>query len=515
VEEVRVDIIGMHAQNKPDSLALIEDERSLSWAAYFKERNRLANALLGLGVEPGSTLVQFLHNSIESCLVSAAASELKTTNTPINHRLKAEEVAYILDDSDAVCVVSESEFLPVLEEARQLAPRVRHWVIVGDEVPSWAKSFAELVSDASPEPVKLPQGAPAEGQAMIYTSGTTGKPKGARRRGISNPAAVMTWIQEFGLRPDDVHLVAGPLYHSAPLAFATIAQAIGNTSVIMRKYRPERALELIDRHKVTTTFMAPTLVKRMLQVDPETFNKYDLSSLRVLIVAGAPCPQKVKEDVWERIGPVLYEFYGSTELGINTILKPEETIRKPGSCGRAMPGVEIALFDENGEEVGVGRPGELHVRRNPMVFDEYYKKPEATEKARKGEWVSVGDVAYRDEDGFYYICDRKIDMIISGGVNIYPAEIEDVLHRHPKIADVAVFGIPDEEWGERVHAAVQPVDGESVTAEELEAWAREHLADYKVPRSYSFHSDFPRDMAGKLIKRQLRDPYWAGRESKV
>lgn len=510
-----MDIIAMHAQSKGDSPALIEEDRILNWREYRFDRNRLANALLEIGVKPGQTLVQFLHNSIESCLVSAAASQLKTTNTPINHRLKAEEVAYILEDSDATCVISEAEFLPVLEEARRMAPGVATWVMVGDEVPSWAVGFEELLASGSPEEVELPESAPEEAQAMIYTSGTTGKPKGARRRGISNPAAVMTWIQEFGLRPDDVHLVAGPLYHSAPLAFATIAQALSNTSVIMRKYRPEDALRLIERHRVTTTFMAPTLVKRLLQVPEETFGKYDISSLRVLIVAGAPCPQTVKEAVWNRIGPVLYEFYGSTELGINTILKPEESIAKPGSCGRAMPGVEIALLDEEGNEVPVGTPGELHVKRNPMVFDEYYKKPEATERARKGDWISVGDVAYKDEDGFYYICDRKIDMIISGGVNIYPAEIEDVLHRHPKVADVAVFGIPDEEWGEKVHAAIQPREGDDITEEEIVAWAREHLADFKVPRSVSFHADFPRDLAGKLIKRQLRDPYWVGRETKV
>lgn len=510
-----MDVIGIHAQHKGDATALIQDGTSLTWAEYRDTRNRLARSLQGLGLTPGSTLVQFLHNSIESCLVSAAAAELRTTNTPINHRLKAEEVAYILNDSDAGYVVSETEFLPVLSEAREMAPKVSHWILVGEEIPSWATPFTDLSETGSSEAVELPEGSPEDPQAMIYTSGTTGKPKGARRRGISSPAAVMAWIQEFGLRPDDVHLVAGPLYHSAPLAFATIAQAIGNTSVIMRKYNPERALELIEEHDVTTTFMAPTLVKRLLQLDPDVFSKYDLSSLRVLIVAGAPCPQKVKEDVWERIGPVLHEFYGSTELAINTILKPQESIDKPGSCGKAMPGVEIALFDEDGNEVGVGEPGELHVRRNPMVFDEYYKKPEATEDAQKGEWVSVGDIAYRDEDGFYYICDRKIDMIISGGVNIYPAEIEDILHRHPAIADVAVFGIPDEEWGEKVHAAIQPAPGATPTPEEIQEWAREHLADYKVPRSLSFHEEFPRDLAGKLIKRQLRDPYWAGHETKV
>ena len=214
-------------------------------------------------------------------------------------------------------------------------------------------------------------------------------------------------------------------------------------------------------------------------------------------------------------GPVLYEFYGSTELGINTVLRPEDVLRKPGSCGRAAPGVELAILDDDGRPVPPGMPGELFVRRYDGVFDEYWKNAEATRQAARGEWLTVGDVAWMDDEGFVYICDRKRDMVISGGVNIYPAEIEDVLHRHPAVLDAAVFGIPDAEWGERVHAAVQPRPGAPVTADEILAFARARLADYKVPRTVSFHDDFPRDPAGKLLKRVLREPYWAGRDRRV
>jgi fatty-acyl-CoA synthase/long-chain acyl-CoA synthetase len=212
---------------------------------------------------------------------------------------------------------------------------------------------------------------------------------------------------------------------------------------------------------------------------------------------------------------VLYEFYGSTELGINTVLAPDDMLRKPGSCGRAAPGIELAVLDDAGRAVAPGQPGELHVRRYEGVFDGYYKNEAATRETSRGEWLSVGDVAWLDDEGFVYICDRKRDMIISGGVNIYPAEIEDALHRHPAIEDAAVFGVPDPEWGERVHAAIQPRAGAELTAAEVTAFCRRHLADYKTPRDVSFHTEFPRDTAGKLVKRLLREPFWAGRGTRV
>jgi acyl-CoA synthetase (AMP-forming)/AMP-acid ligase II len=237
--------------------------------------------------------------------------------------------------------------------------------------------------------------------------------------------------------------------------------------------------------------------------------------MRAIIMAAAPCPMSVKEAVVEYFGPVLYEFYGSTELGVNTVLRPEDVLRKPGSCGRAAPGKEIALLDDDGKPVPVGEPGELYIKHFSGILDEYYKDPDATASMRRGEWYSVGDVAYMDADGFYYICDRKRDMIISAGVNIYPAEVEDALHRHPDIQDVAVFGVPDPEWGERVHAAVQTRPGARLSAEDVMTFARQHLAGYKVPREVTFHDDFPRDAAGKLLKRVLREPYWAGRATRV
>jgi acyl-CoA synthetase (AMP-forming)/AMP-acid ligase II len=283
----------------------------------------------------------------------------------------------------------------------------------------------------------------------------------------------------------------------------------------MPKFDAEQALALIARRRCTTTFMAPTLLKRIVDLPAEVRARCDVRSMRSLVIAGAPCPMRVKEQALAMFGPVLYEFYGSTELGVNTILRPADVLRKPGSCGRAAAGVELAILDDEGRPVPAGTPGELHVRRYAGVFDEYYKNPAATAQTARGEWMSVGDVAWMDAEGFVYICDRKRDMIISGGVNIYPAEIEDALHRHPAVEDVAVFGVPDPEWGERVHAAVQLRPGHEATTHELTEFCRAHLADYKTPREVSFHRDFPRDTAGKLVKRLLREPYWAGRGTRV
>ena len=350
---------------------------------------------------------------------------------------------------------------------------------------------------------------------MVYTAGTTGKPKGARRH-ATDPRAVLPRLAALHcVAPDDVHLVAGPLYHSAPGGFALYAHALGQTVVVMRRFDAEDALRTIARHRCTTTFMAPTLLKRIVDLPADVRRRHDVSSMRSIVVAGAPCPMRVKEEVLAFFGPVLYEFYGSTELGINTVLAPADILRKPGSCGRAAPGVELAVLDDTGQPAPAGQPGELFVRRYEGVFDGYYKNEVATRDTARGDWLSVGDVAWVDDEGFVYICDRKRDMIISGGVNIYPAEIEDVLHRHRAVDDVAVFGVPDAEWGERVHAALQLRPGATLTEAEVRAFCRQHLADYKTPREVSFHAEFPRDTAGKLVKRLLRDPHWTGRTTRV
>jgi len=506
-----MDLIAAQAARQPHRPALIEDERSLTWEQFFRTRNRLAHALAGLGIGPGQHAIVYAHNALENLVVGAALRALGAIGVPMNHRLTAEEVAYILDDADATAVFVGDAFLPMAERVRGAA-RVKHWITLGAERRPWAEALDDLLARGDEAPPPSP---PAMGGSMVYTAGTTGKPKGALRR-VTDPAAILPRLAALDcLDPAQVHLVAGPLYHSAPGGFALYAQMVGGTVVVMRKFDPEEALRLVERHRCTTTFMAPTLLKRIVDLPAEVRGRYDVSSMRSLVIAAAPCPMRVKEQALAMFGPVLYEFYGSTELGVNTVLRPEDVLRKPGSCGRAAPGVELAILDDDGRRAAPGTPGELFVRRYDGVFDEYYRNPAATAQTSRGEWMSVGDVAWMDAEGFVYICDRKRDMIISGGVNIYPAEIEDALHRHPAVEDAAVFGVPDPDWGERVHAAVQLRPGRGVTPGELLEFCRAHLADYKTPREVSFHEAFPRDTAGKLVKRLLREPYWAGRQTRV
>jgi acyl-CoA synthetase (AMP-forming)/AMP-acid ligase II len=508
-----MDIVAAHAAAKPDAPALIDGDRTYSWREYLERRNRLAHALAGLGLRAGEHAIVYAPNSAEHLLAGAAVRAVGAIPVPMNHRLVAEEVAYILDDSDAAVVLVGDPFLATAEAVRAGAGRVRAWITVGRERRPWAAHLAYLVQAGDPAGVTM-DATGNVGGSMIYTAGTTGKPKGARRRAMEQ-AALLPRLQAFDLVRPHVHLVAGPLYHSAPGGFALYTHVFGGTVVVMPRFDPEQALALIARHRVTSTFMAPILLKRIVDLPAAVRARHDLTSMQVIVMAAAPCPMKVKEDVLRVFGPVLYEFYGSTELGVNTVLRPEDVLRKPGSCGRAAPGIELAVLDGEGRPVETGEPGELFVRRYEGVFDEYYKKPEATRQTQRGDWLSVGDVAWVDEDGFVYICDRLRDMVISGGVNIYPAEVEDVLHRHPAVHDVAVFGVPDDDWGERLHAAVQPRADARVTADELIEFARGHLGGYKVPREVSFHQELPRDSAGKLLKRVLREPYWAGRAARV
>jgi acyl-CoA synthetase (AMP-forming)/AMP-acid ligase II len=287
--------------------------------------------------------------------------------------------------------------------------------------------------------------------------------------------------------------------------FSTLHQLLGATVVVQPKFDADQALDLIQRHRVSTTFMAPTLLQRL--VDAQRDRPRDVSSLRALILGAAPCPFELKVRAEAVFGKVLWEFYGATETGINTVLRPEDQLGKPGSCGTAVPGQEIRLLGPDGEEVPEGEPGEFMVRNTWLA--EYYNRPDATGKSLHDGFFSVGDVAYRDAEGFYYICDRRIDMIISGGVNIYPAEVEAVLHGHPAVMDAAVIGVPDQQWGESVKAVVQLRAGMTATQDQLITFCAERLADYKKPRSVDFVVELPRDAAGKLLKRTIREPYWA------
>jgi acyl-CoA synthetase (AMP-forming)/AMP-acid ligase II len=509
------DILAMHAAAQPDKPAVITDGgRRATYAELNARVNRFASALRAMGMRRGDRCVQVQYNGIEPVEANHALRKLQCVATPMNYRLRGAEIAYLLNDSGARVIVAGPEFIPHIDEARAQVedPGERRWVaVVGDaEPPPGWESYESLLAGGVESEPDSPSG--ITGPTMVYTAGTTGNPKGAYRPDGVDPAVIFQWVQTFGLSGDDIHLLAGPGYHSAPAAFANLQQIMGATLVAMRRFDAEQACRLIAEHRVTTTFMAPILVKRILDLPEAVRARHDVSSMRVLIVAAAPFPGDVKRRAVEYFGNTVWEFYGATETGIVTVIGPDDLLRKPESCGRPMDGVEVALLDDDGNEVGVNQPGELW-SRSRGTFGEYLNKPEATQRNFRDGFFTVGDVAYRDEEGFIHICDRKVDMILSGGVNVYPAEIEALLHTHPAIEDCAVIGVPDPEWGESIKAVVKVRDGASLSEDEVIAFVSERMADYKRPRSVDFAEDFPRDAAGKLLKRLIRDRYWetAGR----
>jgi acyl-CoA synthetase (AMP-forming)/AMP-acid ligase II len=494
-----------HALVRPNKVALICGERSLTYAGLNARARRVANALSELGVKAGDRVAVMAYNSIELLEIAGGLSKLSAIAVLLNYRLREHEVAYIINDCQAKVAIAGPELVGVIDQARSEVQGEVVYVAIGDEAWAGWQRYEDLLANASEA---VPVGEGRLGSSMSYTSGTTGKPKGAYRpRGVPINDIIRV-IQVFELAGPDIHLLAGPYYHSAPSFFVSLHLLLGSTIVIQPKYDPVETLQLIGHHKITTTFMAPTLLQRLCDVPGDAFSRYDSSSLRSIILGGAPCPYVLKVRAIERFGECLWEFYGATETSIVTLLRPEDQLRKPGSCGKVGPGQEVCLLDAAGNEVPDGVPGEMW-SRNPWLA-EYYNKPEATASNTRNGFFSVGDIAYRDSEGYYYICDRKIDMIISGGVNIYPTEIEAVLAAHPAVADVAVIGVPDDRWGESVKAVVELRPGASATAEELIAFCGERLADYKKPRSVDFLHELPRNPAGKLLKTLIREPYWKG-----
>ena len=505
-----IDFLKLHAEGSPNKPAVILGDRVVDFSTLNRRANKAVHVFGDLGCERGERVAIMGFNSIAGAEISSGLRRVGVVVVPVNYRLRGSEVAYVLNDSGARIVCADDDHIEVIEAARPEVRGERRYVATGSKRPTGWLSYQELMEAASDEPSdSLPTG--GLGSTMIYTSGTTGNPKGAWRPDGVSVEYVLQVVSIFGLNQSDVHLMCGPGYHSAPAFFYALNLAVGATNVIQRKFEADEALDLIERHGVTTTFMAPTLLQRL--VDAQERRPRDVSSLRAVLLGAAPSPHALKVRAEAALGQVIWEFYGSTETGINTVLRPEDQLRKPGSCGTGVEGQEIKLVCPDGAEVADGEPGEFMVRTSSLA--EYYNRPDATGKSLHDGFFSVGDVAYRDNEGYYYICDRQVDMIISAGVNIYPAEVEAVLHAHPAVMDVAVIGVPDEHWGESVKAVVQLRRGSKASADELIAFCDERLAGYKKPRTVDFVDELPRDAAGKLLKREVREPYWAGMTRRV
>ena len=520
---IMADFLSAYAITQTHKLAMIDDRPDGTLVTYtFGElnaaSNRLANVLLGLGARPGASKVVWCgQNSTGLVLMINAARKLGITAVPLNYRLSDDEAAYVTDHSDATIVYVDAEFAPMFARIRSEVPKVEHVLVFDGDVPDGMVDVDERIAHAPDGEPEIPAGT-EPGATMIYTSGTTGKPKGALRRGTSGAEQAAAMMALIGYTPNDVYIPTGPIYHSGPGGFMGIAQALGQTTVLQRRFEAEDWLRLVQTYRVTSTFSAPTPIRMVCNLPAEVKARYDVSSMKRMIANAAPWSFALKQ-MYLAYFPddSLYEVYGSTELGVNCILLPADQLRKPGSCGRPAPMVDVKLFDDDGGEVtgtGPGCTGELFVK-SPSVFADYYKQHDKFLQDRKHGYQTVGDIAYVDDEGYVYICDRKKDMIISGGMNIYPAEIEAALEHHPDVLEAAVFGIPSEEWGESVHAVVVVREGGSMTEDEVVSFSRAHLASYKVPRSVTWLDELPKTGSGKILKRELRAPFWAGRDSQV
>lgn len=500
--------------------ALIDEFGETTWSELDDHTNRAVNALRALGLGTHDTIALMCGNRREFFEVFTAAAHGGWVVVPVNWHWVADELAYVIQNSGSRAVLVDERFVEVAVAARQdeRSSSCDRWIVIGSAagaaLPEGFLRWEELLDDASSD-------TPAEqfmGGPMFYTSGTTGFPKGVRSTLSTTgvPSAVMELIAHsftdmLGLPPGGTTLLSGPAYHSAQWVFSVFPLLRGSTVVMRHRFDAPEVLELIDRHGVTNVHLVPTQMIRMLQLPDDVRAGFDGASLEVAFHGAAPCPEGVKRDMLDWWGPVLSEYYGGTEGGFLTMIDGTEWLDHPGSLGRVVPNIELSVLDDDGNECDPGTPGQIWFRSQLGTDFEYHGDSEKTAAAHRAGWGTLGDVGYLDDDGYLYLSDRKIDMVISGGVNIYPAEIEQVLHTHDAVADAAVFGVPDEEMGESVAAAIELApgyDGSDELRGEILRFCSDHLARYKCPRLIEFVPELPRTGTGKLLKRELRAPHW-------
>jgi len=499
------------AQMQPGVLAIVSPHGNRTYAELNARANQVVRTLRAAGITAGDSIALLCSNRPEFVEVMQAANRSGLRLTPINWHVTAEEAAYVVGDCGAKAFFADARFADVATAA-VAASDVAVRIAIGGAIAGFADYDAEI---STQDDANLPD--PSMGSTMLYTSGTTGRPKGvhreARGQQSASATALMAKLSEASQfqAGRDVTLVTGPLYHAAPLAFALgIPLAYGTTVALMDGWDAEETLRLIDEHKVTHTHLVPTMFHRLLSLPEDVRNRYDLSSLRLIWHGAAPCPVPVKQAVLDWLGPIVWEYYGATE-GLTTVVRPEEWLAHPGTVGRPADG-QIRVYDDAGEPCRPGVPGTIYIKAPEEGRFHYFGDDEKTANAYRGDYYTLGDVGYLDEDGWLYLTDRSTNLIISGGVNIYPAEVESVLITHHAVGDVAVIGVPNEEWGEEVKAVVELQPGHEQSpelAEELIVFARGKLAGYKVPRSVDFVDRLPREDNGKLYKRQLREAYRA------
>ncbi|MBR1125271.1 AMP-binding protein [Bradyrhizobium lablabi] len=503
---------------------ILQAGRFLSRRELLTHASRAAGGFVGMGLRPGDAVAILMRNDIAFLEASLAAIEMGAHAVPINWHAKPQEIDYILKDSGARVLVAHSDLLAPLgaehvSDIEVLAVKTPPDLLGGYRIDTdkavpdiaardWHLWLHEQKEHRSDVPKFI--------QSMLYTSGTTGVPKGVRR--FAPTAEQKLLMQEtrrsvYGVTPGVRLMIPGPLYHGAPNGIAISAATVADLLVLMPRFEPEQLLAEIERHRIDCVFMVPTMFVRLLGLPAEVRSKYDLSSLRFVLHGAAPCPADVKRRMIEWWGPVIHEFYGGTETGPIAFSDSAAWLRRPGSVGQVLDRVTLRIYDENGEDCPPGVPGEIFARLSHYPDFTYHGQEVKRREVERDGLITLGDIGYRDDDGFLFLCDRKRDMVIIGGANVYPAEIESVLSAMPGVRDCAVFGIPDAEYGESLLALVEPQTDHSFGPAEVLVYLRQRLSGFKVPRQVEIRSGLPREDSGKIRKRLLRAPYWeaAGR----
>ncbi|MDT5094458.1 MAG: long-chain acyl-CoA synthetase [Mycobacterium sp.] len=505
-----------HAMRAPTSAALVVgDDAPISYGELYERSRRVAALLHERGLRRGDGVALVLPNCQEFFEITWGCQLSGLYYTAVNIHFTPDEVAYVIDDSEARAVFVDASMAETAAHIVKSNAGVETHVSVGGDMPGWT-GYSDALREAGDAPPH------SDGSEMLYSSGTTGRPKAVRRplpEGGNGSWAQMVLeyalTKRYGMTESSVYLSPAPLYHAAGVNYTMAVHRAGATAIAMRKFDAEAVLRLIESHRVTHAQFVPTMFVRMLKLPEEVRRRYDVSSLQCVIHAAAPCPVDVKHQMMKWFGPIIHEYYGGTEGFAGTTIDPQEWLAHPGSVGKPFSPVHVV--SEDGVELPAGQSGELFFEGGPAF--EYFKDPAKTASVSNDRgWRTLGDMGYVDEDGYLYLTDRSTFMIVSGGVNIYPQEAENLLVMHPKLVDAAVFGVPNDEFGEEVKAVVQPVDPATAGPEleaELIAYCRAHLAAYKCPRSVEFDPELPRDPNGKLYKRRIRERYWQGRASRI
>jgi long-chain acyl-CoA synthetase len=500
---------------------VISGDREVSREAIFERAGRAASGFAALGVGAGDAVAVVLRNDFPFFEASCAAQRLGAYCVPVNWHGKTPEIAYVLQDCGAKVVVAHSDLLPQVSPAIPegvpllvvpTPPEIAAAYGIPSEqcrVPAGAWAWDEWLEGLTP----MPEGASTAFSSMIYTSGTTGHPKGVRRLNLGQEfaeavARVSREILGFVPGRPIRTVITGPVYHSVPNFYGLRAVREGALVILQPRFDAEELLQLIEQYRITHLHTVPTMFVRLLRLPEAVRRRYDLSSLEWVAHGAAPCPTYVKRAMIDWWGPIITEYYGGTESGFVTFHTTEEALRKPGTVGRPLTDATVRIYDDDGRELPPGEIGEIYVRLQGAGDFTYHGMPHKRREIERDGLISIGDVGYLDEEGYLFLCDRKHDMVISGGVNIYPAEIEAALLALPGVRDCAVFGIPHEEFGETLCAHIEPEPGAALDEAAIRSSLREQLADFKVPRLIRFDTDLPREDSGKIMKRKLRDPYW-------